>query len=191
MTDAAVWLGAAVWQHGEQESMGKLFYRIITGVLLAGWMLTIFRFSAQPAVESEKVSGSVSYRVVEAYCEMFHKELPQDKMAALAERIDYPIRKAAHMTEYAIMGILAYAFLAGYWEKKAQTYLAALLIAALYAASDEIHQLFVPGRAGRFSDVCIDTLGALLGLFALFLLQKIWEMIAKRRGLHYNKNISK
>ncbi len=171
--------------------MKKLCYRLITGLLLAGWMFIIFRFSAQPAVESEKVSGSVSDRVVEAYCEIFHKELPQDKRDALAKRIDYPIRKAAHMTEYAVMGILAFAFLAGYMGENAKTYLASLLIAAIYAASDEIHQLFVPGRAGRFSDVCIDTLGVVLGLFALFLLQKIWERIAKRRRLHYNKNISK
>ena len=81
--------------------MKKLFYRIVTGLLLAGWMCIIFRFSAQPAVESEQVSGSVSYRMVEVYCEMFHKELTQSRMDALAGAIDYPIRKAAHMTEYA------------------------------------------------------------------------------------------
>lgn len=171
--------------------MKKLFYRIVTGLLLAGWMCIIFRFSAQPAVESEQVSGSVSYRVVEAYCEMFHKELTQSRMDALAEAIDYPIRKAAHMTEYAAMGILAFAFLAGYMQKNAKTYLTALLIAALYATSDEIHQLFVPERAGKFTDVCIDTVGALFGLLVLFLLQKLWERIAKRRSLHYNKSILK
>ena len=112
-------------------------------------------------------------------------------MDALAEAIDYPIRKAAHMTEYAAMGILAFAFLAGYMQKNAKTYLTALLTAALYATSDEIHQLFVPGRAGKFTDVCIDTVGALFGLLVLFLLQKLWERIAKRRSLHYNKNILK
>lgn len=171
--------------------MKKLCYRIATGLLLLVWMYMIFRFSAQPAVESEQVSGSVSYRVVEVYCEMFHKELPQSRMDALAEAIEYPVRKAAHMTEYAVMGILAFAFLAGYMQKKKKTYFAALLIVAFYAASDEIHQLFVPGRSGQFSDVCIDTLGALLGLFVFFLLQKVWEKIAKRRSFHYNENISK
>ena len=98
--------------------MKKLFYRIVTGLLLAGWMCIIFRFSAQPAVESEQVSGSVSYRMVEVYCEMFHKELTQSRMDALAGAIDYPIRKAAHMTEYAAMGILAFAFLAGYMQHR-------------------------------------------------------------------------
>lgn len=171
--------------------MKKLCYRLVTGLLLAGWMLIIFRFSAQPAVESEKVSGSVSYRVVEAYCELFHRELPSDEIEAQAQAIDYLVRKAAHMTEYAVMALLAWAFLAGYIGKNVKTYLFALVIAAFYAGTDEFHQLFVPGRAGRFGDVCIDTLGAALFLFVLFWLQKIWEKIAKRRSLHYNKSISK
>ena len=40
------------------------------------------------------------------------------------------------------------------------------LIAALYAASDEIHQLFVPGRSGQLSDVILDSAGALAGVAA-------------------------
>ena len=47
----------------------------------------------------------------------------------------------------------------------------ALGIAALYAATDEIHQYFVPGWACMFTDVCIDSVGALLGvLFATVIL---------------------
>lgn len=56
---------------------------------------------------------------------------------------------------------------------------------------DEIHQLFVPGRAGRFSDVCIDTLGAVIWLLLFTALRKLWEKIAKRRGFQYNKNRKK
>ena len=37
-------------------------------------------------------------------------------------------------------------------------------IAALYAVTDEFHQLFVPGRSGQFSDVVLDSAGALAGL---------------------------
>jgi len=48
----------------------------------------------------------------------------------------------------------------------------ALLVTALYAGSDEIHQLFVPSREGRFEDVLIDATGAALGLFVLWLFGK-------------------
>lgn len=43
-------------------------------------------------------------------------------------------------------------------------------IAALYAASDEIHQLFVPGRSGQLSDVILDSAGALAGVAAFTVL---------------------
>ena len=168
--------------------MKKLLYRLVTGALLLCWMCTIFRFSAQPAVQSEKVSGGVAYRVVEAYCQIFHVAYTEEEMEIHAEAIDYPIRKAAHMTEYAVLGIYAFLCLIGYEQKKKIIYPASLLIAVLYATSDEIHQLYVPGRAGRFSDVCIDMSGAALGLLLVFVLQKIWEMIAKRRSFHYNKS---
>lgn len=44
------------------------------------------------------------------------------------------------------------------------------LIAALYAASDEIHQLLVPGRSGQLSDVILDSAGALAGVAAFTVL---------------------
>ena len=37
------------------------------------------------------------------------------------------------------------------------------IVRSLYAARDEIHQLFVLGRAGRISDVMIDSAGVLIG----------------------------
>ena len=40
----------------------------------------------------------------------------------------------------------------------------AAIFAVLYAASDEFHQLFVPGRAGSIRDVIIDGTGAVLGV---------------------------
>lgn len=37
-----------------------------------------------------------------------------------------------------------------------------LTVALLYGISDEVHQLFIPGRTGRLLDVGFDALGALL-----------------------------
>lgn len=168
--------------------MEKLRYRLVTGALLLCWMCTIYRFSAQPAVESEKVSGTVAYRVVEVYNRIFSAAYSQEKMEARAKAIDYPIRKAAHMTEYAVLGIIALLCLMGYEGLERKIYPVSLFIAVLYAASDEFHQLYVPGRAGRISDVCIDAIGAAIGLLLFFVLQKIRERIAKRGSFHYNKN---
>ena len=47
------------------------------------------------------------------------------------------------------------------------------LIAAGYAATDEFHQLFVPGRSGQISDVLLDSAGALAGVWIMTGLEKI------------------
>ena len=47
---------------------------------------------------------------------------------------------------------------------------AAIICSSIYAATDEIHQIFVPGRACRVLDWGIDTGGAALGAFAVLLI---------------------
>ena len=134
--------------------MKKQLYRIVTGILAVAWMCLIFSFSNQPATESSKVSGGLCHRLV-------------------AEKIEYPVRKAAHMTEYAILGLLSFAFYRGILKKEKRQFLAALLTAAVYAATDEFHQYFIPGRSAEVMDVCIDTLGASIGLAILFFTLKV------------------
>jgi VanZ family protein len=68
---------------------------------------------------------------------------------------DYPLRKAAHMGEYAILYWLARRALADSGSK-------AFLFTVAYAASDEWHQTFVPGRVGAAADVAVDAAGAAL-----------------------------
>lgn len=68
---------------------------------------------------------------------------------------DYPLRKAGHLAVFAILWLLARRPLGDGW---------GFVFTVLYAASDEWHQTFVPGRAGAVSDVLIDAAGALLAL---------------------------
>lgn len=51
----------------------------------------------------------------------------------------------------------------------------ALALVFLYAASDELHQVFVPGRTGQISDVVVDVSGAVAGLTLLWLGGKIFK----------------
>jgi VanZ family protein len=72
--------------------------------------------------------------------------------------------KSLHLLEYAFLAMLLfYAFL-----RKKYT----IIIAYLYALSDEIHQTFVPGRSGRLRDTFIDLIGIILGLIILKQLRK-------------------
>ncbi|MCM1049184.1 MAG: VanZ family protein [Clostridiales bacterium] len=147
--------------------------RIFAGVLAIMWMCMIFAFSAQESEESGEVSGAFSQHIVGSVDRFFHINLDDEELRRIAETIETPIRKAAHMTEYAVLAVLLYIWL-GKWQ-------AAVILAALYAASDEIHQLFVPGRAGRLGDVIIDSAGAFLGVFIFMGVKKCIISLWNRR----------
>ncbi|MBQ7160370.1 MAG: VanZ family protein, partial [Clostridia bacterium] len=58
---------------------------------------------------------------------------------------------------------------------------ASVLSAALFAASDELHQLFVPGRSGEIADIALDSGGALLGVIASYIITASVLKCIKRR----------
>lgn len=82
---------------------------------------------------------------------------------------EFIVRKSAHFAEYTGLGLLfALAFYIQFGKTKTPF---AVLCASAYAVTDEIHQLFVEGRACRAQDWAIDTAGALLG--AIFILAAV------------------
>lgn len=104
------------------------------------------------------------------------------------------VRKTAHFTEYAILGLLFYLNLRHHSNKKQslkhhssqkqspKLFALAILFSALYACTDEFHQLFVPGRTGQPFDVLVDTLGATFGCLVVLAVQKIRSHLALRRS---------
>ena len=83
----------------------------------------------------------------------------------LLERIDWNIRKTCHISEYAILAVLAYRAVAlGQSSFSKRQVVLPFLIGVLYAASDEYHQSFYASRRGTAADVTFDTFGVTLGL---------------------------
>lgn len=72
---------------------------------------------------------------------------------------DYPLRKAAHIIEYAVLMRLWLRARDGTFGCAPRRLAVGGLFCALYAASDEFHQSFVPGRSGSGVDVAIDMIG--------------------------------
>ena len=91
-----------------------------------------------------------------------------------AKAWQHPVRKAAHMTEYAVLACIFLANAVQYPRWKKRAYLWGWLGATVYAATDEFHQLFIEGRSGEVKDVGIDSLGAFLGMAAAWLVIWIW-----------------
>lgn len=162
--------------------------RTIAGILALIWMCVIFSFSAQPSEESSEVSGGISYQLISSAGSFFHLNLDEEELRRIAARIEKPVRKAAHMTEYAILAILLYIWLGKWQFPVMKRSFLALLTSILYAASDEAHQRFVPGRAGRLGDVLIDSAGAILGLFIFIGVKKCISFLWNRRKYKAEKS---
>jgi VanZ family protein len=76
---------------------------------------------------------------------------------------DEVLRKGAHITEYAVLGLLLLRALG-----RAAP---ALALGIAYAATDEVHQHFVSGRHSSPFDVAFDTCGVTLGLLVALSVQ--------------------
>ena len=149
----------------------------ISMVLAISCFIFIFAMSARPADESTKMSHWVGKVCASVFVPGFN-HMSADRQEEIAEKIDFPVRKTAHATEY---GLLALTVFFSFSEdmRSGRRSLLSILISFLYAASDEIHQLFVPGRAGMFRDVMIDTGGAVL----MIMIISIIRLIRKRHQL--------
>lgn len=123
----------------------------------------IFMFSAQPATKSNELSTGFTRVLVETLGEILPFEIETSTAIKSIGQLNHYIRKSAHFSVYLILGILVYRALSkgNYRNKKIIT---ALIICVIYAATDEFHQLFVPGRGGQFKDIFIDSLGAFVGI---------------------------
>ena len=138
--------------------------KIIFIILTLLWMIVIFSFSAKTASDSTVESMFITTRLIK----LFINNPPQN----LLDITETVVRKTAHFTEYAILGILMYNLFRSFNVSAKKSFFA-VAVCFLYAVSDEIHQYFVPGRACRFLDMLIDTAGSAFGSALSILTGKI------------------
>lgn len=120
-------------------------------IIVIIWMLLIFIMSSFDATESTNQSNFI----VNIITDIFKIEN--------IELLSFIIRKLAHFTEYLILGFLTINMLNK--NDISKKYLISIIICIIYATSDEIHQIFVPGRACQIRDVLIDSIGSITGVY--------------------------
>lgn len=153
---------------------------VALGVSLLVWMLVIFLFSAQPSDDSQSTSDIFTCILQRIFYPNF-SSLTEIRQTEILEQLSYFVRKTAHFTAFFILGILAFFNVISL--KRFPLGLKSVIAVAfcfLYAISDEIHQYFVPGRYCAFSDVCIDTSGAILSVLVLFLIFRFSKKLNNR-----------
>ena len=139
-------------------------------ILVILWMIVIFSFSNQKADDSSKLSDGLILKTVRIIEKITNKEYSDEE---ILEKFVKPVRKLAHFTIYLILGVLVYLYIKEF--NISNKFIVSLLICILYAASDEIHQLFIVGRSGRILDVLIDSLGSLTGIFIIKKVGRLYE----------------
>ena len=154
-------------------------------VLTLAWMGVVFGFSSQNAEESTQQSNAVTEILLKIFVEDFNS-LDEQQQQQLIEDCDGFVRKTAHFTAYAILGLLLY-FAVGapkYLTDRILIPMAfSIPVGVVFAITDEYHQAFVDGRAGQISDVVIDSSGVLFGtliaLIVAIIIQKRTDKIKK------------
>lgn len=139
---------------------------ILTALPVIAVMLMIFFFSSQSGNESAETSG----RFVEIITVLIpnFSELSAEEQFELSEQIHFVVRKAAHFTEYALLGFTLlphireiYAYLS---RKPRAAWLISWCIGVVYASLDEFHQSFSDARSPQVRDVIIDSAGVAAGI---------------------------
>ncbi len=156
----------------------------VSGIAAALLMLLysiIFQFSAQDAEQSGSLSQQISVRCVGILNSLSGGDWSEAKMAGLAESIEHPIRKLAHFSEYACMGILVHTLLSQWMRRGRGRCLLTAIWVFLSAACDEIHQYFVPGRWASFADVLLDTCGGAFGMLLCICASALWRRFMEGR----------
>lgn len=96
--------------------------------------------------------------------------------------LTFLVRKGAHIFAYFVLGILTFNAL---WRVDLSKFKLnypvglSIIVCALYAVSDEFHQLFVSGRSGEIRDIIIDSCAATVGVFIISIFVRILQKSKK------------
>ena len=129
------------------------------------WLCLIWGHSLQPAV----VSAGESAKWLQIICKICPFITNDDNGMFI-------VRKAAHFTEYGVLGVLLALEMAQFVRGWFRRFVEPLLLALSVAFIDETIQLFVVGRSGEVRDMWIDVAGAALAIVITL------AIIGNRRG---------
>lgn len=147
----------------ERTGLQRTWARILLTVLTLAVMAVIFLFSTESAERSDATSGQFS-RIVISVVYPDYASYSAGTQKRLFEEVQFSVRKAAHFTEYMILGLLMRLCLESWFGRRKILPVSSWGAGTLYACTDELHQLMTDGRSGQWQDVLIDSGGVLIGV---------------------------
>lgn len=143
--------------------------KVISYLLFIFWLFIIFYLSNQ----SGNISGGESSHLIYNTLHFIYKCLNLDTshLNEIILIIHNPLRECMHSLEYLILGVLTINLLIQ-TQVKENKMVITILFCFIYAATDEIHQLFIPGRTFEYFDILMDMVGTLIGTLITKLIWK-------------------
>lgn len=157
----------------------------VSSLMCIATMTVIFGFSSQNSAVSSDTSGFTILHILKCVYPKFNS-LTQNAKDTLIENLQFFIRKLAHFSVYCALGFFAQTSLLCVrpLSKKKKTIIS-FILSLVYAVSDELHQLFVPGRACRIFDVAVDSAGAILGILISLMIFLIFQKKRQHKTIRY------
>lgn len=138
--------------------------KIISIVLLLLWMGFIFLMSTDFGAADGKPNQTIVSTVKTQTGIDMNRRIGSSSINAY-------FRKYMHFLEFAVLSLFALNLLAQY--NVGHRYMLAFIFSAIYAGTDELHQMYVGSRTALFKDVLIDTSGAALALIIAYVIWRI------------------
>ena len=149
-------------------------------VILIVWFVFIFIMSNMKADSSSDLSGSF----IDKFLNVFNitDGMDDSNKLILIENLQFLVRKTAHFTIYFITGILFSLFYKTFNYKLWKVFVLAVISGGVCALIDEFHQLFIPGRTGKITDVLLDSSGVLFGCVIVLIVCKLINRYMCKNG---------
>ncbi len=157
-------------------SKKKLFI-IINIVLVVLWCGVIFYLSSRTAPQSNAQSRPISGAVVRTIDKIENKNSPENVLIKKIAEFDDKLRDVAHSGCYFVLALLVANLMYLLKIFKWKAVFITIIFCMLYALSDEVHQLFVPGRAFQLIDLTNDLIGVILGILLYLFFKKALKNI--------------
>lgn len=155
---------------------------IVAAIFLVMLYCVIFLFSEQDGATSGALSHEVSKWIVASWEKITHPAWTADIRTSMIEYWEHPVRKLAHFSIYAVMGILVFLVWNPWMRKGFKRNMLVIAWVFVSASLDEWHQTFVADRCGNFLDVLLDTSGGCFGLLLCMLCVRIYLSMRRKKG---------
>ena len=134
--------------------------------MLFWWLVTLAWAAEIFYLSTPTFSGSFSQSLLTQFLDSLHLSVSPD----ILDLLDSMLRKFAHLTEYAIFGLLLYGSVGGQdgyrWRPRLAYW--CVMVASAYSLTDELHQVFSPGRHLSLIDRAIDASGAAIAMLLVY-----------------------